>query len=295
MLTGPRTRAPPEGHRQRADDPGPTRQALGQGQRIDRSLSKAKLETRFGLFEAPSADLLQTIKSTQRYTAAPLQVNPERDGLYQNFLSEIAVRRSSLEAINQDGARLHETHQAKWTQKRRDFERLPMLKHDRQRTRLLLKQQEQGELATLRTKVAARRNAVRAERPYTTWNSYLQHLAAQGHETALAILRSPKGEVQPEAAAPAPKTTTAPHAAGQTWAEQREKILNTPGISDRHRRALLTVVKMRELLERKLRLAAHPRNSHSESTPKARSSSPCPAAPSATPAVRSISTPMMNM
>ena len=49
---------------------------------IDRLWSKANLEARFGPFEAPSDELLQNIKADRRYEARPLQVNPERDGLY---------------------------------------------------------------------------------------------------------------------------------------------------------------------------------------------------------------------
>jgi hypothetical protein len=112
-----------------------------------------------------------------------------------------------------------------------------------------MKKREREELANLRAEVAARRDAARAERPYTSWNSYLQHLAGQGHETALAILRSKKMEVRPEPT-PASQMPHTPHDPDQHWEEQRQKILHSPGISGRHRRALLMVVTMRELLER---------------------------------------------
>jgi hypothetical protein len=212
---------------------------------IDRTWSKAKLETRFGLFEAPSAALQQTVKAIRSYTAAPVQVNPERDGLYQSFLTEIAERRTALEAIKQEGARLYTAHQVKWTKKHREMERLPMLNHDRRRVRLALKKRKQDELAALRAEITAQRNAARKERPYTSWNTYLQHLAAQGHETALAILRSRKEEVQPESTPEPPVSRREPD---HIWASQKHEILKTAGITDHHRRALLSVVKMRELL-----------------------------------------------
>jgi hypothetical protein len=213
---------------------------------IDRALSKARLEARFGLFEAPTDDLLLSIKAAQSYTAAPIQVNPERDGLYQSFLEEIAARRSALGEINQEGARLYEANRSKWAQKRLEIRRLPMLNHDRRRVRLAMKKRERDELAAVRAEVAAKRNAVREERPYSSWNAYLQHLASQGLETALAILRSRKEEIQPEST---PEPPAGPQEAGQAWEAQRMEILKTPGISGRHRNALLAVVKMRELLE----------------------------------------------
>ncbi len=217
---------------------------------IDRLWSKANLEARFGPFEAPSNELLQSVKADRRYEARPLQVNPERDGLYQDFLAEIAARRSALGAINHEGARLYEAHKEKWEQKRREIKLLPMLKADRQRVNLTLQNREREELAALRADVAMKRKEARAERPYTSWNTYLQHLAAQGHETALAVLRSKNMEVQPEAAPVLGQAPSTPHEPDQSWSEQRRIILDTPGISYRHQRALLSVVKMRELLER---------------------------------------------
>jgi len=214
---------------------------------IDRGFSKVKLEARFGLFEDPAADLFQTVKTDTKYTAAPLLVSPERDNLYQIFQTEMATRRSALETINQDGARRYEAARIKWEQKRRELECLPMLKHDRQRARLELKARERAELEALRTEVAAKRQTAREERPYTSWKKYLQHQATQGHETALAILRSKNEAVQPEAT----PTTPADHQiVSQSWADQRKEVLKQHGISDRHRRALLVVIKMRELLEK---------------------------------------------
>ncbi len=215
---------------------------------IDRLWSKANLEARFGPLETPSSELLQSVKAGRRYEARPLQVNPERDGLYQDFLTEIAARRSTLASINQEGARLYEAHKEKWEQKRRGIKLMPMLKADRQRVNLALQNREREELASLRANVAMKRKEARAERPYTSWNTYLQHLAGQGHETALAILRSKNMEVQPEAAAVF-QVNHQSHEPERPQLKQEQRALNAPGISYRHQRALLTVFKMRELIE----------------------------------------------
>ncbi len=133
-------------------------------------------------------------------------------------------------------------------QKRREIKLMPMLNADRQRVNLALQNREREELSALRANVAMKRKEVRTERPYTSWNTYLQHLAAQGHETALAVLRSKNTEVQPEAA-PAFQANPQLHEPDRPRLEQEQSALNTPGISYRHQRALLTVFKMREIIE----------------------------------------------
>jgi hypothetical protein len=49
---------------------------------IDKSLSKAGLEKKFGLFEAPNR-ILEEMKSDTAYTAAPLQIRADRGHLYE--------------------------------------------------------------------------------------------------------------------------------------------------------------------------------------------------------------------
>ena len=217
---------------------------------IDRSLSKARLESRFGRFIEADSDLQRTETSTQVYTAAPLQQDADRDGLYALFQSEMTRRRETLKQINDDGSRLYVDCRTRWDKKRRAVEKIPMLKHDQRQIRLELKKREQDELTAIRGKVAASRTAIRTEIPYANWSAYLRHQAAQGNETALAILRSRKETVPLEPATPAvslPSVTGPPNGRIQNKVTE---INSKPGLTERNRRALLAVVKMREVMDK---------------------------------------------
>ena len=219
---------------------------------IDRSLSKKEMEARFGQFKTAEADLLRSVKPVDVYTAAPLHMGAERDGLYALFQADMGRRKDTLSRINSDSSHLYADCCDRWDKRRQAVEQLPMLKHDRQRIRLEIKQREQAELDKLRSDISARRNAVRAELPYTTWTKYLQHKAAQGDETALAILRSKKTIVQPENAVLAMGSSDTEPASAPASAtnDLKKAIAEAHGLGDKHRQALLAVIKMREVLDR---------------------------------------------
>jgi len=216
---------------------------------IDRNLSRARLEFRFGRFTEADSDLLRTVTSTQVYTAAPLQLGVDRDGLYSLFQSKMTRRRETLRQINDDGSRLYADCRIRWDKKRRAVEKIPMLKHDRRRIRLELKKRERDELAAIRAEVATRRTAIREEIPYTTWAKCLQHHAAQGNETALAILRSRKEMIEP-ALVGRPSNNNVPSLYSKPIQQNlKNEIAEAHGLSNKTRQALLAVLMMREILE----------------------------------------------
>ena len=215
---------------------------------IDRSLSKSRLAARFGPFVDADSGLIQSVESVARYTAAPLHKDPERGQLYATFQAEMAHRKEALSRINEDGAKLYVDCRRRWEDKRRATEKIPMLKHNRQRIRMELKKREQAELDKLRAETAAQRLAVRTEIPYTSWNKCLQHKSSLGDETALAILRSKKEIVQPEKAANTSHSPIHPSSPVQALQDIKQKITEAHGLAHRHCQALLAVVKMREVL-----------------------------------------------
>ena len=217
---------------------------------IDRRLSKKVLEARFGQFKTAEADLLRGVKSVDVYTAAPLHIGADRDRLYALFQADMARRKDTLGLINSESSSLYAACRDRWDKRRQTVEKLPMLKHDRQRIRLDIKQREQAELDKLRSDISARRSAVRTELPYTTWSKYLQHKAAQGDEMALAILRSKKVIVQPEKAVPPMGRPGAEPASAPVAKDLKTEIAEAHGLGDKHRQALLAVIKMREVLDR---------------------------------------------
>lgn len=216
--------------------------------RIDRSLSKGALASRLGDFEEATSHQLHTTQSQDTYSAIPLHQGPERDDLYNIFLEEMRQRKEALEAINQLSNDRYGHIKEQWRNKRETLTSIPMLRHDRQKLMLRLKQREQGELLKMRAEMADKRNKIRAEIPYTSWTKCLQHKAALGDETALAILRSKKELVQPERQNPILlQTPTAKH---DKWANKRNEIVEASSLSGKHRQALLSVIKMREILEK---------------------------------------------
>ena len=217
---------------------------------VDRSLSKAGLEKRFGPYQSPRAEQLRGVKSLETYSAVPLHLGPERDNLYAVFQEELLWRRAALENISQESRVSYEANKKKWAEKREHFKRIPMMKKDRDQLYLELKKREQDELEKIRSETSRKRDTVRALIPYTSWNKCLQHKAALGNEVALAILRSKKDVIQPEVIIPRRETPIHQSPEVKQWEKKKEEILDAAGISNRHRRALLSVVKMREVLSR---------------------------------------------
>ncbi|MDL2226812.1 relaxase/mobilization nuclease domain-containing protein [Deltaproteobacteria bacterium OttesenSCG-928-M10] len=217
---------------------------------LDRIFTKAKLEARFGQFQDPPPDLLRTVSADDRYNATPLHRGADRNGLYGLFQQEMAERKRRLDEISQENRTRYDAIKGRGSKKREEIKRIPMLRHDRQRVMERLREKERKEFNLLRSDISERRAAIREEFPYTSWAKYLRHKAMQGHETALAILRSRNEAVEPEmpeyqSASPQP----ASFEPSNTAAVQRAEILASHGLSGKHRQALLAVVKMREVLD----------------------------------------------
>jgi len=142
---------------------------------MERSWSKASLEKRFGPFELPPPDLLKTVKVIETYTAAPLLKGPETDKLYAVFQEEMRQRKVALEAVALENRRRYEELLASWRKKRQELKKLPMFKRDRRGVEEELRCRAGENLNCLREATRARRQAIRAALPYTTWKAYLKH------------------------------------------------------------------------------------------------------------------------
>ena len=215
---------------------------------IDRQLGKGLLVKRFGPFVEAAPGFIKDITAVEKYSGAPLQLEPERDNLYAIFKDEMEHRRQALSDVNLESRRLYDACKDKWTKKRQAIKKMPLLRHDRQRLQDEIKRRERAELDQLRTATVQKRNVIRTEIPYTTWNKCLQHKAAQGNETALSILRSKKELITPELQTSQPNQPS-DHLV-HTIDEQRKKIRDSHGISNKHSQSLLSVLKMREVMER---------------------------------------------
>lgn len=107
---------------------------------------------------------------------------------------------------------------------------------------------------------ARKRDTVRALIPYTTWNQCLQHKAALGNEVALAILRSKTETIQPEIIIPRKEKPIDQSPEVEQWQQKKKEILDAAGITNRNRRTLLSVLKMREVFSRESGLPDEPKD-----------------------------------
>lgn len=223
---------------------------------LDRTVSKKNLETRFGPFEAPAPALLQ-MPADARYTAAPLHRGAENSALYAEFQEELARRKTALSGIRQDSrARISEVREIIARQKEK-IKRMPMLRHDRRRVTEKIRKKENDAIKQIRDESSLKHEEVRKELPFTTWVKFLQHRAAQGNETALAILRSknePELRLEDETI-----NRIQPSDRDNSIQNMRENVLERHGLGGKNRNALLSVLKMMEVLNQNGGLSGHSR------------------------------------
>ena len=165
---------------------------------LDRDFSKARLEKRFGAFQAPRQDLAE-VKPETTYSATPLQIEANRGRLFDEYQAAREKRRVEMEKIKAQEGRILEIHNRQWENHRDKIRRLPMLRKNRRETMEQFRKKKSAELASLRRQMKLKREEVRAAYPFNSWSQFLQDRAERGQEEALAILRSRSKKVQPEA------------------------------------------------------------------------------------------------
>lgn len=213
---------------------------------ISRSLSKSQLVKKLGSFQAPTEEQSQ-IKAEAKYDRKPLHDYAEKDQFYAQFQSEMKQRKAVLEAIAAQEKEIYNSNKTKWEEKRKAVDNYAMLPADRRRVMQILKAEEDAELARHRISVSEQKKKVREAMPYTSWTKFLQHKAAKGNETALDILRSKR--IQPELCAVNSDEKMVDDLKATIESKKRQiEIQNIHGINQKHRRALITVVQMEELI-----------------------------------------------
>ena len=216
---------------------------------IDRSLSKARMEKKLGSFIGVTASQAADIKSEKKYSAAPLHQNEQTDNLYAQFQAEMKQRKFALEAVKERESEAFKINKMKWDEKRKAIESYAMLPAHKRQLLQTIKVKEDAELLENRIALTEQRKAIRQSIPYTSWTKFLQHKAAQGNETALTVLQSKK--IQPELCNQnsSDKFQASLEAAKKSKAQQAV-ILKTQGINQKHKRALISVLKMQELISK---------------------------------------------
>jgi hypothetical protein len=214
---------------------------------IDRSLSKNQMENRFGTYIEASKEQSETIKAETKYVAAALHQHPKRDELFVQFQAEMERRREALEVIKLREIEAFNSNKNKWDTHRKNTEKYAMLTSHKRQLLQEIKAKEEAELITHRIKFAEERTTIRNEIPFTSWTKFLQHEAGQGNEIALDVLRTKK--LKPEmSAVSANEKYLADLEATKLSQERQVAVLSHTGINQKHKRALLSVIKMQEIV-----------------------------------------------
>jgi hypothetical protein len=221
---------------------------------LDRSLSMKRLEARFGLYQ-PSSGLDQ-VQEHSRYQAPPLHRSPERGDLYAEYRRSIEDRKVRLQAAKEKDEAALAAIRAEWAAKRREIERMGIAKKNRRNLLALARKHEAESIARAKLELLPEREAVRRDIPFTTWSGFLKHKAEQGNETALAVLRSGKENVEPDQVLETPGNWTQ-HGREQfslgkekiraEYAARERAALETEGITGKGRNRLLAVLRMESL------------------------------------------------
>lgn len=211
---------------------------------LERSLSRQKLEVRFGPYQPPQD--LENIQERSRYSAAPLHRSPERGQLFTEYQAGIAARKERLQTVKEQEDATLAAIRAEWVAKRQELERKNIAKKNLRRLLQLARKHEAEALAKARLDFQEPRSAVSRDIPFTSWNAFLQQKADQGNEVALAVLRSRKEAVEPEQAAPV-KDWSQHGQARAEFASKERAVLEKDGISGKAKSRLQSVLRMEQV------------------------------------------------
>ncbi len=211
---------------------------------LDRSLSMMHLVRRFGAY-APPNRTNEHYPEDERYTAKPVQREPNRGALYEEYKAGITTRKAALEDLNNRVQAKFEYVRTTWDKERQKISREFFGRHRFELLKLARLHEAEHRLQ-VRKQIHAEREKVRQETPYTSWTDYLRWKAGQGNETALAILRSKDQLVEPENQA---FRRGQREVIQEKWLKKQVEIMTSTDVSSRARRGLLAVAKASELAE----------------------------------------------
>ena len=214
--------------------------------RLDRTLSLPKLMKRLGPYVRPSL-AIELIQEQECFTAKPLHRGPERGELFQEYQQGIEFRKMALDALARRKAKELETIRTTWTRERSIIER-QFFGRNRYDLLKIARLREAEQRLQIQKWIRADEEQAKNETPYASWTDFLRWKATQGNETALAILRSRKNQVEPEGT-PGASTIDRRQEVRARWIDKRIDLMTEQDVSRRARRGLLAVAKAHELAE----------------------------------------------
>lgn len=166
---------------------------------LDRRMAKKSLEKRFGAYTAPEkAD----IKEVSRYRGKPIQRSPAQEALWAEYERETAARAAAIEDGKVQQKQDLTEIRAKWAKKIAELDKLTIHRRNRQNLIQIAKKRQAAEIAGAKAENQKKQDALFSTAFRYSWNDFLRERAENGDETALAVLRSRKKTVEPEATPP---------------------------------------------------------------------------------------------
>jgi hypothetical protein len=202
------------------------------------------LARRFGAY-VPPGQAKEQYPDDDRYTAKPVQHEPNRGALYEEYQVGIATRKAALESLNIRTQAEIETVRIRWGQERQKISREFFGRHRFELHKVARLHEAENRLQ-VRKRIDAERDVVRQETPYSSWTDFLKWKAGQGNEAALSILRSKQQLMEPESALPSRGQR---EDIQEMWLKEQLEIATSTGMSPQARRGLLVVAKASELAE----------------------------------------------
>ncbi|OLN29998.1 IncP-type DNA relaxase TraI [Desulfovibrio sp. DV] len=211
---------------------------------LDRSLSMGNLVRRFGAY-VPPGQAKEHYPEDERYTAKPVQREPNRGALYEEYQAGIATRKTALEDLNTRAQAKLEVVRIRWELERQNISREFFGRHRFELLKIARLHEAENRLQ-VQKRIHVEREKVRQETPYASWTDFLRWKADQGNETALAILRS-KGRLIKQERVLSQRGQR--ENIQEKWLKEQLKIATSAGVSSQARRGLLAVAKASELAE----------------------------------------------
>ena len=222
---------------------------------VDRTLSAKRQQEQFGAFQ-PYRSLRQ-IQEVSRYQAVPLHRSPERGELFVRYKAGIEARKNRLTDVKEREDKQIAAIRQEWAERRREIENMNIHKRNRRNLLALAKKHEAEAIAKAKLKLLPEREVIRQKIPYTSWQDFLKLEAGNGNEIALAVLRSRKEDVEPEAAPPpkAPAKDWSRHGleyAAKTairaeYAEKERELQERDDLSNQGKRQLQAFLRMEQI------------------------------------------------
>ncbi|GAB7081913.1 TraI/MobA(P) family conjugative relaxase [Megalodesulfovibrio paquesii] len=143
---------------------------------VDRSLSKSRLEARFGPYQPPGPPDLgaAAIQSLERYSPRPNARHRDAGNgeLFKAWQAAMAARKAELLGIRDQARTEVATITAHWQKTRQDIGRLPVSRRDRAALLHRARQNERQVRRALYERAMQQRDHIRNEMPFLTWAAF---------------------------------------------------------------------------------------------------------------------------